>query len=69
MVKIKEIIGEHDNSNYGVQRILLALLQIVVTTSYSTVYRVMKKHGLLKKQSAIQTVLHVRMPQRKRART
>ena len=50
LVKIKEIIGEHeDNSNYGVQRILLALSQIDITTSYSTVYRMMKKHGLLKK--------------------
>ncbi|TLS52516.1 IS3 family transposase, partial [Paenibacillus antri] len=50
LVKIKEIIGEHeDNCNYGVQRILLALSQIDITTSYSTVYRIMKKHGLLKK--------------------
>jgi len=50
LVKIKDIIGEHeDNSNYGVQRILLALSQIEITTNYSTVYRIMKKHGLLKK--------------------
>lgn len=50
LVKIKEIIGEHeDNSNYGAQRILLALLQTGITTSYSTVYRIMKKYGLLKK--------------------
>ncbi|MFC4306977.1 IS3 family transposase [Cohnella boryungensis] len=50
LVKIKDIIGEHeDNNNYGVQRILLALSQIEITTSYSTVYRIMKKHGLLKK--------------------
>lgn len=50
LVKIKAIIGEHeDNRNYGVQRILLALSQAGVTTSYSTVYRIMKKHGLLKK--------------------
>ncbi|GAA4867993.1 IS3 family transposase [Paenibacillus vulneris] len=50
LVKIKDIIGEHeDNRNYGVQRILLALSQIEITTSYSTVYRIMKKHGLLKK--------------------
>lgn len=50
LVKIKDIIGEHeDNSNYGVQRILLALSQIEITTSYSTVYRLMKKHGLLQK--------------------
>src|SRR5690606_19748761 len=37
------------NSNYGVQRILLALEQKGIKTSYSTVYRIMKKHGLLKK--------------------
>lgn len=50
LVKIKDIIGEYeDNSNYGVQRILLALSQIEFKTSYSTVYRIMKKHGLLKK--------------------
>ncbi|WP_336747556.1 hypothetical protein [Paenibacillus sp. y28] len=37
LVKIKDIIGEHeDNRNYGVQRILLALSQIEITTSYST---------------------------------
>lgn len=50
LVSINEIFGEHeDNSNYGVQRILLALSQIDIKTSYSTVYRMMKKHGLLKK--------------------
>ncbi|MFC3341375.1 DDE-type integrase/transposase/recombinase [Paenibacillus abyssi] len=50
LVKIKDIIAEHeDNRNYGVQRILLALSQIEITTSYSTVYQIMKKHGLLKK--------------------
>lgn len=50
LVKIKEIIEEHeDNSNYGVQRILLGLSQLDITTSYSTVYRIMKRHGLLKK--------------------
>ena len=50
LVKIKDILGEHeDNRNYGVQRILLALTQIDDTTSYSTVYRIMKQHGLLKK--------------------
>ncbi|MFC4812909.1 IS3 family transposase, partial [Paenibacillus sp. GCM10023250] len=50
LVKIREIIGAHeDNSNYGVRRILLALSQIEITTSYSTVYRIMKRHGLLKK--------------------
>lgn len=50
LVKIKDNIGEHeDNCNYGVQHILLALSQREITTSYSTVYRIMKKHGLLKK--------------------
>jgi transposase InsO family protein len=50
LVKIKEIIEEHeDNSNYGVQRILLALSQIDIKTSYSTVYRMMKTYGQLKK--------------------
>jgi len=50
LVNMKAIIGEHeDNSNYGVQRILLALSQFEITTSYSTVYRIMKNHGLLKK--------------------
>jgi putative transposase len=50
LVKIKAILGEHeDNSNYGVQRILLALSQNEIKTSYSTIYRIMKKHGLLKK--------------------
>ncbi len=39
LVKIKTIIDEHeDNRNYGVQRILLALSQREITTSYSTVY-------------------------------
>lgn len=34
LVKIKEIIGEHeDNSNYGIQRILLRLSKNDVTTS------------------------------------
>lgn len=50
LVKIKEIIGEHeDNCNYGIQRIRLALSQIDIKTSYSTVYRIMKQQGLLKK--------------------
>lgn len=50
LVKIKEIIEEYeDNSNYGAQRIMLALAQKEIVTSYSTVYRIMKKHGLLKK--------------------
>ena len=49
-VKIQEIIGEYeDNSNYGAQRVHLALLQIGENVSYSTVYRLMKQNGLLKK--------------------
>ena len=50
LVKIKAILEEHeDNRNYGVQRIVLALSQKGDPTKYSTVYRIMKKHGLLKK--------------------
>ena len=50
LVKIKEIIGAHeDNRNYGVRRMVLALSQIEIKASYSNVYRMMKKHGLLKK--------------------
>ncbi|MFX3636854.1 MAG: IS3 family transposase [Candidatus Pristimantibacillus sp.] len=50
LVKINEIIGEHeDNSNYGVQRMLLALSHKDIETSYSTVYRIMKQQGLVKK--------------------
>ncbi|MBA9086860.1 transposase InsO family protein [Fontibacillus solani] len=50
LVKIKAIIDQHeDNSNYGSKRILLALTQADVKTSYSTVYRIMKQNGLLKK--------------------
>jgi len=50
LVKIKEILKEHeDNQNYGVKRMMLALLQRGITAGYSTVYRTMKKHGLLKK--------------------
>jgi transposase InsO family protein len=50
LVKIKAILDEYeDNKNYGVQRIQLALSQQGSKTSYSTVYRIMKKHDLLKK--------------------
>lgn len=49
LVKIKKIIEKYEDNNYGVQPILLALSQIDITTCYSTVYRIMKKHGLLKK--------------------
>ena len=50
LVAIQDILNEHeDNRNYGVKRMLLALEQKGIKASYSTVYRVMKKHGLLKK--------------------
>lgn len=49
LVNIKKIIEEYeDNSNYGVQRIVLALAQKEIVSSYSTVYRIMKKHVLKK---------------------
>ena len=51
LVKIKKIIARHeDNVNYGVQRIHLELLQEGEDASYSTVYRIMKRNGLLKKK-------------------
>ncbi len=50
LVRIKGIIGQYpDNDNYGARRVHLALLQEGETISYSTVYRVMKENGLLKK--------------------
>lgn len=50
LVRIKEIIGQYpDNDNYGARRVHLALLQEGETISYSTVYRVMKENGLLRK--------------------
>ena len=50
LVSIRDILNEHeDNQNYGVKRMMLALAQKGITASYSTVYRIMKKHGLLKK--------------------
>lgn len=49
LVKIKQIYTQHpDNSNYGVERVRLALEQDGVTVSKSTVRRTMKKGGLLK---------------------
>lgn len=43
LVKIKGIIEEYeDNSNYGAWRIVLALAQKEIVTSYSTIYRIMK---------------------------
>ncbi len=51
LVRIKEIIGRHeDNDNYGARRIHLSLLQEGEKASYSTVYRIMKENGLLKKR-------------------
>lgn|GEM_PF-3420124 len=47
LVNIKDILNEHkDNQNYGVKRMMLALEQKGITASYSTVYRIMKKHGI-----------------------
>ena len=44
LVKIKEIVNEHpDNQNYGVDRILLALLQKGIQVSRRTVYRTMQE--------------------------
>jgi len=50
-VKITEIYNEaEDNDNYGVKRIHLALQQKGEKQSLRTVYRVMKKYGMLKKR-------------------
>lgn len=50
LVRIKAIIGQYpDNDNYGARRVRLAMLQEGEMVSYSTVYRVMKENGLLKK--------------------
>ena len=50
LVRIKEIIGQYkDNDNYGARRIHIALAQKGETVSYSTVYRIMKQNGLIKK--------------------
>lgn len=49
LVKIKQIYMQHpDNSNYGVDRVQLALEQNGITVSKSTVRRTMKKGGLMK---------------------
>ena len=51
LVKIKEIVNEHpDNQNYGVDRILLALLQKGIQVSRRTVYRTMQEGGMLHKK-------------------
>lgn len=50
LVRIKEIISQYeDNDNYGAQRVHMALTQAGETVSYSTVYRIMKENGLLKR--------------------
>jgi putative transposase len=50
LVRIKEIIRQYsDNDNYGARRVHLGLKQEGEPVSYSTVYRVMKENGLLKK--------------------
>jgi len=49
--QIKEILNEHpDNSNYGINRIQIALLQRGIQVSRRTVYRTMKEAGLLHKR-------------------
>ena len=45
---IKDILNEHpDNSNYGVNRIQIALTQAGIEVSRRTIYRAMKESGLL----------------------
>ena len=45
---IKDILNEHpDNSNYGVNRIQIALMQAGIEVSRRTIYRAMKESGLL----------------------
>jgi transposase InsO family protein len=52
LVQIRKIYEENpDNQNYGVRRILLALKQRGVEASRSSVWRAMKKGGLLKSPS------------------
>ena len=49
--KLVEILAEHpDNQNYGVRRMHTALRQRGIDGSYSTVYRVMKENGLVKRK-------------------
>ena len=49
--KIVEVLAEHpDNQNYGVRRMHTALRQRGTDGSYSTVYRVMKENGLVKRK-------------------
>lgn len=51
LVEIEKIRKEHpDNDNYGAPRILIALEQRGIKTSYSTVFRVMKEAGILQKK-------------------
>ena len=51
LVKIKDIISRYpENENYGARRVHVALRQDGEDVSYSTVYRVMKENGLLKKK-------------------
>lgn len=50
-VKIKEILAEHpDNSNYGIERIKIALERKGTMVSRRTVYRAMSESGLLHKR-------------------
>lgn len=69
-VKIQEIIDRHeDNDNYGARRIYLALIQGGETLSYSTVYRIMKANGQLKKPKRHPNGITQEDAQPKRAKT
>lgn len=50
-VEIQKIMDEHpDNDNYGVDRMKIALMQIGIEVSKSTVQRTMKEMGLIHKR-------------------
>lgn len=50
LAQIKAIISQHpENDNYGTRRIHIALSQMQQHVSFSTVYRTMRKHQMLKK--------------------
>ena len=50
-VEIEKIMNEHpDNDNYGIDRMRMALKQIGIEVSKSTVRRTMKEMGLIHKR-------------------
>lgn len=50
LVKVKKILSEApENDNYGARRMYIAIRQAGEKVSYSTVYRVMKRNGLIHK--------------------